>query len=88
MWSFLDFLFSSVTIEERPLRSHSLTKNKMANAAREALKNVRIPGGAGGFFGGAGALLGLGALTYGVNASLYNGICPRPLFVHVCILIS
>eukprot|EP00158_Paraphelidium_tribonemae_P005308 Partr_v1_DN27272_c2_g1_i1_m38392 putative Prohibitin 2 len=47
-------------------------KELMANAAREAIKNIRFPGGPGGFLGGTGALVGLGLAAYGVNASLYN----------------
>jgi hypothetical protein len=43
-------------------------------AARQAMKNMKFPsGGGGGVFGGTAALLGLGGLAWGVNASLYNG---------------
>ncbi len=34
------------------------------------MKNIKFPSGA---FGGAGAFLGLGALAWAVNTSLYNG---------------
>jgi hypothetical protein len=30
-------------------------------------------GASKGLFGGVGALIGLGAVTYGANAALYNG---------------
>ena len=40
-------------------------------AAKQAFQNFQMPGK--GFFGGAGALLGMGALAFGVNSSLYNG---------------
>lgn len=39
----------------------------------QAMKNA-FPGGFRAAFGGAGAFLGLGAVAYGLNASLYNGM--------------
>ena len=37
-----------------------------------------LPKGSGkGIFGGAGALIALGAVGYGVNASLFNGNMPN-----------
>ncbi|KAI3632219.1 hypothetical protein MIR68_002108 [Amoeboaphelidium protococcarum] len=38
----------------------------------ENLRNIKIPGGGRGLFGGVGALVGLGFAAAGVNASLYN----------------
>jgi hypothetical protein len=45
----------------------------MSQAAKEAMKNFKVPGK--GVFGGFGALLGVGALAYGINDSLFNGMC-------------
>jgi hypothetical protein len=39
----------------------------------QAFKNIKLPVGGRGAFGGFGALLGLGGMAYGINASLYNG---------------
>jgi hypothetical protein len=44
-----------------------------AEGAKQFFKNLKFPGGGKGFFGGTGALLGLAGISYGANASLYNG---------------
>ena len=50
-----------------------------SQAGRQFAKQFQFPGGGRGLFGGISALVGLGAVSYGVNASLYNGKCNDPM---------
>lgn len=59
----------------------------MAQQAKQAAQKLSgmFPKGAGkGLGGAAGVIIALGALGYGVNASLFNGNISNPSFSRTC----